>query len=187
MNSYVKYPSFKKLLLPFCLLSCSIALYIPANAQEQPPKPIEVALTGFKVEKVQDLSFGTFILAEHSGTVTVESSGLRNASNTNFLPAALSSLISPSPAIFYVTALPGTLITIQGSNNTLNCPGLGGGSVDLTMADSNPISPFVVPSPNTPGGKYTEVVVKIGGTLTINALTTEGVYTGPFTVTFIQQ
>ena len=187
MNSSLQCPSFKKLLLPFCLIVCSIIIYIPVNAQEQPPKPIEVALTGIKVEKVQDLSFGTFILAVNSGTVTVESSGLRTASNTSFLPATLSSPISPSPAIFYVTALPGTLITIQGSNNTLNCPGPGGGSVYLTMADSNPISPFVVPSPNTPGGKYTEVAVRIGGTLTINALTTEGVYTGPFTVTFIQQ
>ena len=182
MNSYVHYPWFKKLLLPFCLFICTIALYIPVSAQEQPPKPIEVALTGLLVAKVQDLSFGTFILAENSGIVTVKSSGARVASSDTFLPAALSSLISPSPAIFYVTALPGTLITIQGSNNTLNCPG---GSVELTMFDSDPISPFVVPS--TPGAKYTEVMVRIGGTLTINALTTEGVYTGLFTVTFIQQ
>jgi len=184
MNSLLQCVSSKKLLMPFCLLVCTIALSIPANAQEQPPKPIDVALTGIKVEKAQDLSFGTFILAGNSGTVTVKSSGAREASPTTFLPAALSSIISPSPAMFVVTALPGTLITIQGSNNTLNCPG---GSVELTMYDSDPISPFVVPSPNTPGGKYTEVVVRIGGTLTISPFTTAGVYSGPFTVNFIQQ
>ena len=171
-------------LLPFCLIVCSIIIYIPVNAQEQPPKPIEVALTGIKVEKAQDLSFGTFILAGNSGTVTVKSSGAREAFPTTFLPAALSSIVSPSPAMFVVTALPGTLITIQGSNNTLICPG---GTVKLTMFDSDPISPFVVPSPNTPGGKYTEVVVRIGGTLTISPSTTAGVYGGPFMVTFNQQ
>ena len=176
--------SFKKLLLPFCLIVCSIIIYIPVNAQEQPPKPIEVALKGIKVEKVQDLSFGTFILAQNIGTVTVESTGVRVASPSSFLPAALSSLISPSPAIFYVTALPGTLITIQGSNNTLNTI-IPGGSVALTMFDSDPISPFVVPS--SPGAKYTEVAVKIGGTLTISVATTAGVYSGPFSITFIQQ
>jgi len=172
------------ILLPFCLIVCSMIIYIPAIAQEQPPKPIEVAFTGASVITAQNLCFGTFILAGSSGTVTVKADGSREAFPPSFLPAALlSSSVSPSPAIFIVTALPGTLITIQGSASTLT--NMSAGSVTLTMSDSDPISPFVVPK--VFGQKYTEVVVKIGGTLTISSSTTTGVYGGPFIVTFIQQ
>ena len=184
MNSSIKCSSFKMILLPFCLIVCSMIIYIPAIAQEQPPKPIEVAFTGASVITAQNLCFGTFILAGSSGTVTVKADGSREAFPPSFLPAALlSSSVSPSPAIFIVTALPGTLITIQGTNNTLICPG---GSVELTMYGSDPSSPFIVP-PANPGNKYTEVQVRIGGTLTISSATIPGIYGGPFTVNFIQQ
>lgn len=185
MNSLILSPTVKRLLLPFCLFVCTILLYIPSYAQEHPPKPIEVALTSLTVIKAQDLSFGTFILAANSGTVTVDHTGRREASNNAFLPASMSSAVSPSPALFIVTALPGTLITIQGSNSTISNMGIG--KVELTMFDSDPISPFIVPPVKTFGDKYTEVEVRIGGTLTITSATTAGSYGGPFNVTFIQQ
>jgi len=182
MNSSIQCVSFKKLLLPFCLLAYAIALYIPASAQEQPPRPIEVALTSLTVTAAQYLNFGTFILAGTTGTVTVDYSGARTATWSALLPAVMSSTVSS--ALFIVTALPGTLITIQGSNNTLTCPV---GTVELTMYDSDPRSPFIVPPVKVPGDKYTEVQVRIGGTLTISSATTPGIYGGPFTVNFIQQ
>lgn len=187
MNSSLQCLSFKKLLLPFCLLACTIALYIPAFAQEQPPKPIEVAFTSESVKTAQNLSFGTFVHAVGNGTITVDINGNRVATGSTYVPASMSSTDIPSPAIFIVTALPGTLITIQGSANTLTCTGPPSGSTELTMFDSEPKSPFIVPPVKAFGDKYTEVVVKIGGKLALSSATTPGVYGGPFTVTFIQQ
>jgi len=181
MNSSIKCPSFKMFLSQFCFIVLSIVIYIPAIAQEQPPKPIEVSLTSITVNTAQYLNFGTFILAGTTGTVTVDYSGARTATWSALLPAVMSSTVSS--ARFIVTALPGTLITIQGTNNTLICPG---GSVELTMYGSDPSSPFIVP-PANPGNKYTEVQVRIGGTLTISSATIPGIYGGPFTVNFIQQ
>lgn len=184
MNNQIIASTVKRLLLSIYSFVVAIVLYIPAFAQELPPKPIEVALTSLTVIKAQDLSFGTFILASSSGWVSVDHDGYRDASNATFLPASMSSSVSPSPALFIVTALPGTLITIQGSTNTLT--NTNSGSVTVTMLDSDPMSPFIVP-PAIPGNKYTEVWVRIGGKLTVTSGTTAGIYGGPFTINFIQQ
>ena len=187
MNSHVKCPSFKMLLLPFCLIVCSIIIYIPANAQEQPPKPIEVALST-SVITAQNLSFGTFIVDNNAvGTITVRPDGGRSATGNVIIPAT-SSIVSP--ALFIVTALPGTLITIMGTPTSLT--GSAGGSMTLTMLESEPMSPLIVPPANTPGGINTELQIRIGGRLTVGTSgvggeNPPGLYGGPFIVTFIQQ
>lgn len=172
MNSSLKCSSLQKLLLPFCLLICSICLYIPAFAQEQPPKPIVVT-----VSTLQHLSFGTFIQSGASGTVTVDYTGSRTATGSVILPGMFSIV---TPALFQVSALPGTLITlVNGTASTLT--GSNGGSLILNLGQSNTGSPFITT------GSSTDVF--IGGTLTVGptGANPAGIYNGTFTVTFIQQ
>ena len=154
-----------------------IIFVIPVKAQEKPPKPITVT-----VSTAQHLSFGTFIQAGSSGTVTVSPQQLRSVTGTIILTNS-----TVTPALFIVTALPGTLITIQLAPSSLH--GSNGGTIALALDDSNPKSPFIVPGANTTGGVNTEVDVFIGGTLTVGSLATNpaGAYSGTFQVTFIQQ
>lgn len=172
MNSHINLPLFKKLLLPFFLFISAIILYIPANAQEQPPKPILVVSTA------QYLSFGIFIQNGAYGTVTVTPNGVRSATGSIILPM-MSSIISP--ALFVVKAIPGTIITIQ------PIP-------DASLTTSNGVTPiklvfdaYSYQSPLITTGVDTEV--RIGGTLIVNSLTANpaGAYSGTFSVTFIQQ
>ena len=172
MNSSLQCLSLQKLLLPFCLLVCSIGFYIPAFAQEQPPKPIVVT-----VSTLQHLSFGTFIQSGASGTVTVDYTGSRTATGSVILPGMFSIV---TPALFQVTALPGTLITIV-NGTTATLTGSNGGSIILDLGQSSKGSPFITT------GSSTDVF--IGGTLTVGSLAANpaGLYNGTFTVTFIQQ
>ena len=187
MNSYVHYPWFKKLLLPFCLFIYALIICNTAYGQlkplspgkrvslENPPRPIEVTVS---VETYQQLNFGTFILTGTSGSVTVSSAGVRSFSSPDFYaPGSMSSTVSA--ALFNVNAEPGTLITIlNGPNARLYGPG---GNLILTIGESSTGSPFITTGISTP--------VFIGGTLTVGSITAtpEGAYTGTFEVTFIQQ
>ena len=86
----------------------------------------------------------------------------------------------PTPALFEVTANPGTLITIQnGPPATLT--GSNGGTLSLTIGASSIGSPFVTQNAIT--------YVYVGGTLTVGSMAANpaGNYTGTFNVTFIQQ
>ena len=171
MNSQIQFKLLKRLLMPIGLFICAIILYIPANAQEQPPKPIKVT-----VSTLQNLNFGTFCYGDGSGTtVIIDRFGARSKTGNIIL---ISSVFSP--ALYYVEAIPGTLITItNGSDATLT--GSNGGTLLLKIGDSNPQSPFIAAGANTP--------VTIGGTLTVgtSAANPPGIYGGSFSVTFIQE
>ena len=171
MNSQIQYPVLRKLLMPFCIFACTIMLYIPAKAQEKPPKPIAV-----EVSTLQHLSFGTFIQAGDFGTITVTPQQARTSTGSVIIPN-MSSIVTA--ALFEVTALPGTLITIV--NGPASSLGGNGGTVSLTIGDSSTGSPFIARD------NLTEVF--IGGTLTVGPLSANpaGNYSGTFTVTFIQQ
>lgn len=172
MNSQIQCPLVKRLLLPFYLFICTIILYIPANAQEKPPKPIIVT-----VSTLQHLSFGTFIQSGSNGTITVTHQGMRTATGSVILPNMSSTVTA---ALFEVEALPGTLITIiNGPDSQLS--GSKGGLLILKLEQSNTGSPFITTSDRTD--------VFIGGTLTVGSLLANpaGAYSGTFTVTFIQQ
>jgi len=172
MNSSLQYSSLQKHLLPFYLMVCSICFYIPAFSQEQPPKPIVVT-----VSTLQHLSFGTFIQSGASGTVTVDYTGSRTATGSVILPGMFSIV---TPALFQVSALPGTLVTlVNGPTATLT--GSNGGSLILNLGQSSTGSPFITTGISTD--------VFIGGTLTVGppGANPAGIYNGTFTVTFIQQ
>ena len=171
MNSHVKCPSFKMFLLPFCLIVCSIIIYIPANAQEQPLKPIVVT-----VDILQNLNFGTFCYGNGSGTtVTITSAGARSSTGNIIL---ISSAVSA--ALYSVKAIPGTLITISNGPDAI-LTGSNGGTLQLHIGDSFPMSPLITTGDETP--------VTIGGILTVgsSAANPPGIYGGSFFVTFIQQ
>jgi len=148
------------MLLPFDILG-----------QEKPPTPIVVT-----VSTLQHLEFGTVIQAGSYGTVYISKSGSRSVSGSVYEKSS-----TFTPALFTVTALPGTLITIS-SIQTFD---LAYGLNTLPLAidknnDTSTGSQFICS-----GVTY----VYVGGTLTVNSLGTNpaGSYSGSFTITFIQQ
>lgn len=172
MNSQINSLLLKRLLLSFFLFISAIILYIPANAQEQPPKPILVISTA------QYLSFGIFIQNGAYGTVTVTPNGVRSATGSIILPM-MSSVITP--ALFDVEAIPGTIITIQPIPNASLTTSNGVDPIILVIDAFSYQSPLITTGVNTE--------VRIGGTLIVNSLTANpaGAYSGTFSVTFIQQ
>jgi hypothetical protein len=172
MNSPIQFPILKRLSLPLCFIVCFLVFSFPTIAQEKPPKPISV-----QVSTLQHLNFGTFIQTGTNGTVTVTYDGARSATGGVILPntGAFS-----SSALFEVTALPGTLITIlNGSNAILS--GSNTGSLTMVPGEASTRSPFIATSEITN--------VFIGGTLTVGSMSANpaGEYSGTFQVTFIQQ
>jgi len=175
MNSSILYASFKKLLLPFCLFISSISLYISANAQEQPPKPIEVA-----VSTAQYLNFGTIIPTSIiGGSVTVGFDNSVLASGDVLLLHSYNC----RPALFIVDAEPGVLINIvYEANTTLK---KGGYSMLLLLdephIDSQVGRQFITTKKTTN--------VYIGGKLTVGSITDNpsGIYDGEVRITFNQQ
>ena len=170
MNSRIQCLWLKRLWMPFCLLVCMLAFALHTEAQEKPPRPINVT-----VSIARHLSFGSIIPTGTSGTVTVDCNGIISSGGNVIL---LSS--TTSAALFLVDAEPGTLITIQNGPN-INLTGSNGGTLSLQLGESSTRSPFITRSPTTE--------VSIGGTLTIGSLGANpaGAYSGTFTVTFIQQ
>ena len=171
MNCPNTFPHFKRLRI-YSYITIFFTLFnLSLSGQEKPPKPIAVT-----VSTVQHLSFGTFIQAGAAGTVTIDHSGFRTATGDIILPN-MSSIVTP--ALFVVTALPGTLITISNGPDT-PLSGSHGGTVMLSIGPSSVGSPFVT--------RGTTTDVFIGGTLTVGSLSANpaGDYSGMFQVTFIQ-
>lgn len=157
--------------MPFCLFICTIILYIPANAQEDPPKPIKVTAS-----LVQNLNFGTFCYGNGSGTsVIIYPEGTRSFTGNIILISS-----SFSAALYNVEAIPGTLITIVNGPDAI-LTGSNGGTMTLRIGSSYPQSPFIATGANTP--------VTIGGTLIVgtSGANPPGTYGGTFSVTFIQE
>jgi Domain of unknown function (DUF4402) len=155
-----------------CLMTILLIPAISVSGQEKPPKPITVA-----VDVYQYLEFGTVIQAGSYGTVYISKTGSRSVSGSVYEKSS-----TFTPALFFVTALPGTLITISsitslGLKNGLNILPL---SIDKNI-DTSSGSQFICTTGTTS--------VYVGGTLTVNSLITNpaGQYTGTFTITFIQQ
>lgn len=172
MNSPIQLPILKRLSLPLFLTVCLAVLFFPVIAQEKPPKPISV-----QVSTLQHLSFGTFIQTGSIGTVTVTHDGLRTSTGNIILPNTGSFC---SSALFEVTAIPGTLVTIMNGPNAI-LSGSNSGTLVLQPGESSTRSPFIA---------TTEITnVFIGGTLIVGPMSANpaGEYSGTFQVTFIQQ
>jgi hypothetical protein len=162
---------FLLIILPVIFLS---AAFQELKAQEPPPRPITVTVTG------QSLSFGAFSHGPVGGTVTINPDGSRSASGDVIL---LNLGYSFSTALYEVVANPGTVINLlNGPDVTL--PGSNGGSMTLHIGNSDPASPFVttaVPPASTS--------LNVGGTLTVSnpGANPPGSYSGTFDITFIQE
>jgi len=176
LNPFFIFKLLKKELVTLCIILSLLLVHGSILAQEKPPKPITVT-----VSTLQHLNFGTFIQTGVSGTVSMDFSGVVTPSGSVIIPSlGFNPHAVPTPALFEVTANPGTLITIQnGPPATLT--GSNGGTLALTIGTSSTGSPFVTQNPIT--------YVYVGGTLTVGSMAANpaGYYQGTFTVTFIQQ
>lgn len=164
-----------KLLLIVAIATLS-GFFNVVNAQEDPPRPIIVTVNGS-----QHLAFGAFSHGAFGGTVTINPDGTRSSSGDILL---LNLGYAYTPALFDIQANPGTLISIvNGPDVTLT--GTNGGTLLLHIGTSLPGSSF---STTVPWPTVTQV--RIGGTLTVsgNPVTNPaGLYTGSYSVTFIQE
>jgi hypothetical protein len=145
------------------------------QAQEAPPRPIAIY-----VNPAQGLIFGAFFQGITGGSVIIYPDGSRSVTG-DVMQANLG--IPFSPAIFEVEANAGTLISIlNGPDATLS--GSNGGSMSLHIGTASTGSQFITTVP--PPGR---TQVRVGGILTVgNRLANpSGVYSGSFSVTFIQE
>jgi hypothetical protein len=155
-------------------ITCSVILIFMsfvANAQEHPPRPMQVSTT-------QNLSFGAFIQGTLGGKVIIDPQGSRTVTG-DLIPANMG--YSYYPAIFQVDAIPGSIISIVfGPDAILN--GNNGGTLTLHVDTSLPSSPFINSTNAT-------TQVRIGGTLNVsNSIANPaGNYIGSFSITFVQQ
>ena len=152
-----------------------LCIYLPAHAQEPPPRPVSVY-----ANPAQGLIFGAFFQGITGGSIIVYPDGSRSVTGS----VISTNLGFPfSPAIFEVAANPGTLISIMnGPDVTLT--GSNGGSMVLHLGTSNTGSPFIMTA--TPP---VSMQIRIGGALTVGSplANPSGSYSGSFSVTFIQE
>ncbi|WP_424493589.1 DUF4402 domain-containing protein [Salinimicrobium sp. GXAS 041] len=164
-----------KNLLKIAFLILFLSGAFPMLAQENPPIPVKV-----EVNTSQFLNFGAFTTGEGGGTVTVDFNGNRTHTGNVFL---LNLGASPSPALFDVTANPGTILQII-APNSVELNGTNGGTIYLDINSFSTGQSFITTA-NPPG--VNEVFV--GGTLTIGneSAAPAGRYNGTFNLTFIHQ
>jgi hypothetical protein len=159
----------------FGILLIGLLISLNVFAQENPPIPLEVA-----VSTSQFLNFGAFTVGNSGGTVSVDYDGTRSWTGEigllNFGPTV-------SPALFEVTAIPGSIIQIQSTPN-IPLNGSNGGTILLNL-DSYSLGQTFISTASPP---FTTAVY-IGGTLTMGntAANPAGNYSGTFNVTFINQ
>jgi hypothetical protein len=165
------YNSLKKISLPLWMFLFFIISSISV-AQEPPPRPIIINVTA------QQLTFGAFTHGASGGTVTVEPTGSRTSTGD----VILLGLGYPFyPTLYEVIANPGTVISILNGPDAI-LTGSNGGSITLTIGNSDPPSPFVTTTPN-PNLLY------IGGTITVgnSAANPPGIYSGTYDITLVRE
>lgn len=161
--------------LPVMAALMLLCIAVPLQAQEPPPRPIIVT-----ANPSQPLAFGAFSPGVAGGTVTVSPSGTRSAGGSVVL---LSLGYVYTPAMFYVRANPGTVLSVLVPPPSI-LTGSGGGTLSLQIAGSLPSSPFVT---TLPWPQQTTLLV--GGTLTVANIATNppGTYTGTYSITLIRE
>jgi hypothetical protein len=157
------------------LLLLLVAPGIKVLAQEPPPRPVIVTFN-----ESQPLAFGAFSPGAAGGTVTVTPEGTRGAAGDVVL---LSMGYVYTPAMFYVRANPGTVLSVLVSP-PVTLTGSGGGTLTLQVTGTLPASPFVT---TLPWPQQTTVLA--GGILTIGNMASNppGSYTGNFSITLIRE
>ncbi len=154
-------------------LVCGFATNV--MAQEDPPRPVIVTFN-----PAQPLAFGAFTPGLSGGTVTVWPDGTRSSTGDVIL---LNMAYLFTPAMFYVKANPGTVLSVL-INPPVTLTGNNGGTMTLQTGGTLPASPFVT---SLPWPQLTTVL--LGGTLTAGNIGANpaGSYTGNFNVTFVQE
>jgi len=147
---------------------------IVASGQEPPPRPISVTVTS------QGLCFGTFTQGAAGGTVTVTAAGSRSSTGDVIL---LNLTPVHTAAMYEIVGNPGTLISLLNGPDVF-LPGSNGGSLQLTIGGSEPVSPFVITTVPP-----VATIMYVGGTLTVGnpGLNPPGSFSGTFNITFIQE
>jgi hypothetical protein len=145
------------------------------TAQPNPPRPVIVTFN-----PSQPLAFGAFTPGLSGGTVTVFPDGSRS-STVDVVLLSLGYIFTP--AMFYVRANPGTILSIL-VNPPVTLNGSLGGTITLQTGGTLPKSPFVT---TLPWPQQTTVL--LGGTLTVGNIGANpaGSYTGSFNITFVQE
>ncbi len=167
--------SFREKILLIITVALFGGSFSSVNAQILPPRPIIVT-----VNHAQPLSFGAFSPGLTGGTVTVRTDGTRSSTGDIVL-FGMGFLYTP--AMFYIRANPGTVISML-VNPPVTLTGSGGGTLSLQLGETLPGMPFVT---SVPWQQQTTLLV--GGTLTVGDIVANppGNYTGTFAITLIQQ
>ncbi|MBE0678066.1 MAG: DUF4402 domain-containing protein [Bacteroidales bacterium] len=156
------------------LLLCGF--YSNVIAQPHPPRPVVIT-----ANPAQPLAFGAFTPGASGGTVTVSAAGgTRSSTGTVIL---LNMGFIYTPAMFYIRANPGTVISLlTGPPSTIT--GSNGGTLSLQVNGTFPASPFVTMVPY-----QQQTTVLVGGTLTVGNIASNppGYYSGSIDVTFVQE
>lgn len=151
-------------------------LFTTLNAQPHPPRPVVIT-----VNHLQPLAFGAFIPGVSGGTVTVAPDGSSRIATGTVILLNLGFIYTP--AMFYVKANPGTVISLLvGPPSVIN--GSNGGTLSLQLDGTYPASPFVIQVPF-----QQKTTVLLGGTLTVGTIASNppGSYSGTIDVTFVQE
>jgi hypothetical protein len=152
-----------------------LSMTFSVKAQEPPPRPVIV-----NANPSQPLSFGAFSPGISGGTITVSPAGTRSSAGSVVL---LSMGYSFAPAMFYIRANPGTVLSLL-ATPPVTLTGSGGGTITLQVSGSQPVSPFVT---TLPWPQQTTLLV--GGILTVGNIVSNppGTYTGSFTITLVRE
>ncbi|MCU0376746.1 MAG: DUF4402 domain-containing protein [Bacteroidales bacterium] len=167
--------SFRERIILLVTVSLLGGAFSAVNGQVLPPRPIIVT-----VNHAQPLAFGAFSPGLNGGTLTVRPDGSRSSTG-DVVRFGMGFIFTP--AMFYIRANPGTVITML-VNPPVTLTGSGGGTLSLQIGSTLPAMPFVT---SVPWQQQTTLLV--GGTLTIGDIVANppGNYTGTFAITLVQQ
>jgi len=173
-NSYGTKPASRwmSLILMIILFGSTVA----AIAQEPPPRPVRIT-----ANPAQPLAFGAFTPGAAGGTITVPPDGSSRTATGTVIPLKLGMM--HTPAMFYIRANPGTVISLlAGPPSPL--AGSNGGTLYLQLDNTYPSSPLVTMVPY-----QQQTTVLLGGTLTVGTIGSNppGNYSGTINVTFVQE
>lgn len=150
-----------------------IATSVKVYGQEKPPRPITVT-----VHLVQNLSFGTFYQGSTGGSVIISPTGSRSSTGDIVLLTG-----AFSEGLFDVVGNPGTIVSLlDGPDGTLN--GSNGGTLTVNIRNTDMLHPFIITTVPP-----SATVLSIGGTLYVGTPpgNPPGIYSGTFTLTFVQE
>lgn len=161
------------------ILFCNTIL--PVFAQLGPDLPQRTAV----VSATQALNFGdlTLLSGSSGGTVSVDHNGSRTTTGS----VIMLNIGNPvQPAIFEVKICPGRMINVTFPTTTI-LNGSNGGSMILNLGPTNiggSGSTFI-----SNKGCDDIHLIRVGGTLNVGSIVTNpaGLYTGTFSLTFVQQ